>query len=228
MFDGSMTQDRHALFSERYASGDMPWDSGITPPEIIELLALLPAGYALDLGCGAGTVIRDLLKRGWRADGVDFAQRAIDIARAKLSEFPPESHRLFRHDVTRLDDLPALRRDYNLIIDIGCGHTLGGDGMANYASAVSARLAPGGIFMLYASHPRPAGQCPRDPESTVGWAPRQVAEVFGAQLGLHWEQRGDDQAIGASVSWYKLRKRTIIDSRQEDMGSDRLHERKRR
>ena len=56
-----MTEDRHALFSERYASGETPWDSGITPPEIVELLAELPAGSALDLGCGTGTVIRDLL-----------------------------------------------------------------------------------------------------------------------------------------------------------------------
>ena len=198
----AMTEDRQKLFSERYASSDMPWDSGITPPEIMELLAGLPAGNALDLGCGTGTVIRDLLQHGWRADGVDFVQRAIDIARAKLSEFPPESHRLFCHDVTRLDELPELRSDYNLIIDIGCGHTIGDDGMAMYAGAIAARLASGGIFMLYASHPRP--------ESTVGWAPQQVAEAFGAQLDLLWEQRGDDQAIGASVSWYKLRKRTIL------------------
>ena len=196
-----MTEDRYATFSERYASGDMPWDSGITPPEIMELLAALPAGCALDLGCGTGTVIRDLLLHDWRADGVDYVQRAIDIARAKLNDFPPESHRLFRHDVTRLDGLPALRSDYTLIIDIGCGHTIGGDGMATYASAIAARLASGGIFMLYASHPRP--------ESTVGWAPRQVADVFGAQLDLLWEQRGDDQAIGAPVSWYKLRKPTL-------------------
>lgn len=197
-----MTENRQKLFSDRYASGDMPWDSGVTPPEIMELLAALPAGYALDLGCGAGTVIRDLLRKGWRADGVDFVPRAIEIARAKLKQFPPESHRLFRHDVTRLDELPALRSDYELIIDIGCGHTLGGDAMVKYASAITARLASGGIFMLYASHSRP--------ESTVGWAPRQVAEAFGAQLDLLWEQRGGDQAIGASVSWYKLRKRTII------------------
>ena len=194
-----MTEDRYATFSERYASGDMPWDSGITPPEILELLAALPAGCALDLGCGTGTVIDDLLRHGWRADGVDFVPRAIDIARAKLSDFSPESHRLFRHDVTGLDELPELRRDYNLIIDIGCGHTLGGDAMATYADSIAKRLAPGGIFMLYASHPRP--------ESSVGWAPRQVADVFGAQLNLLWEQRGDDQAIGAPVSWYKLRKR---------------------
>lgn len=193
-----MTENRRELFSERYASGDMPWDSGITPPEIMELLAALPAGYALDLGCGTGTVIRDLLRKGWRADGIDFVPRAIDIARAKLKEFPPASHRLFRHDVTRLDELPALRSDYELIIDIGCGHSLDGDAMPKYAEAIASRLAPGGIFMLYASHPRP--------ESTVGWAPRKVAEVFGAQLDLLWEQRGDDQAIGAPVSWYKLRK----------------------
>lgn len=197
-----MTENRYATFSERYASGDMPWDSGITPPEIMELLAALPAGYALDLGCGTGTVIRDLLRKGWRADGVDFVPRAIDIARAKLSEFPPESHRLFCHDVTRLDDLPELRRDYSLIIDIGCGHTLGGEAVTKYGDAIAARLACGGIFMLYASHPRP--------ESTVGWAPRQVADAFGAHLELLWEQRGDDQAIGASVSWYKLRQRTIF------------------
>jgi len=47
-----MTEDRHTLFSERYASGETPWDSGITPPEIIEFLEMAPAGSALDLGCG--------------------------------------------------------------------------------------------------------------------------------------------------------------------------------
>jgi SAM-dependent methyltransferase len=194
-----MTNDRYATFSERYASGDLPWDSGITPPEIMELLAARPAGNALDLGCGTGTVIRDLLLHGWRADGVDFVPRAVDIARAKLNDFPPESHRLFCHDVRRLHELPALLDDYALIIDIGCGHSLGGDAMADYARAIATRLASGGIFMLYASHPRP--------ESTVGWAPRQVADVFQARLDLLWEQRGDDRAIGAPVSWYKLRKR---------------------
>ena len=58
-----MTENRYARFSERYASGDTPWDSGITPPEILELLDILPAGCALDLGCGSGTVIRDLLRQ---------------------------------------------------------------------------------------------------------------------------------------------------------------------
>ena len=33
--------------------------------------------------------------------------------------------------------------------------------METYARAIAKRLAPGGLFMLYASHPRP--------ESSVGW-----------------------------------------------------------
>ena len=194
----AMTEDRHARFSERYASGETPWDSGITPPEIVELLATLRARSALDLGCGAGTVIRDLLRHGWRADGIDFVQQAIDIAGAKLAEFPAGQYRLFRHDVTRLDELPALRREYDLIIDIGCGHTIAPSAVERYASAIAERLAPGGLFMLYASHPRA--------ESTVGWAPQLVERAFGARLDLLWEQRGYDQAIGAAASWYKLRK----------------------
>ncbi len=193
-----MTEDRQALFSERYASGETPWDSGITPPEIVELLAGLPAGRALDLGCGTGTVIRDLLQYGWRADGVDFVQRAIDIAAAKLSEFAADTHRLFCHDVTRLNELPDLRSDYGLIIDIGCGHTISGAAVYSYASAIAERLVPGGVFMLYASHPRP--------ESAVGWAPRQVERAFAPRLDLLWEQRGADRAIAAPASWYKLRK----------------------
>ena len=58
-----MNKDQRRSFSERYAAGDIPWDSGITPPEIHEVLKELPPGKALDLGCGTGTVMRDLLLR---------------------------------------------------------------------------------------------------------------------------------------------------------------------
>ena len=190
--------DRHARFSQRYADGDMPWDSGITPPEIMAILDELPGGRALDLGCGTGTVMRDLLRRGWRADGVDFVQGAIDLARTKLSRFPADTWRLFCGDVTKLDDLPGLRGDYDLIIDIGCGHNLGGSEIHNYAAALASRLKMGGVFMLYASHPRPG--------SSVGWRPGDVINAFTPSLELDWHQQGVDSAIGFASSWYRMRK----------------------
>ena len=193
-----MTENRFQNFTERYAQGDMPWDSGITPPEIRDILAERPPGAALDLGCGTGTVMRDLLLSGWRADGVDFVQRAIDLAGDKLADFPPDAFRLVCGDVTRLGRLRGLRPPYDLIIDIGCGHSIDKADNAAYARGIAERLLPGGVFMLYASHPRP--------DSSVGWTPAQVERLFGSLLELHWEQRGDDVAIGAPASWYNWRK----------------------
>ena len=200
-----MTEDRYQLFSARYANDDMPWDSGITPPEIVEIIAGRPAGDALDLGCGTGTVLRDLVLGGWRADGIDFVQRAIDLAARKLADLSPEAYRLYCGDVTRLEDLTALRPAYDLIIDIGCGHSIDKAANSDYARGVAGRLKPRGIFMLYASQPRP--------DSTVGWLPVQVDRLFGSHLELHWWQMGDDVAIGGPACWYKMRK--PIDSKGE-------------
>ena len=195
-----MTEGRFQMFSERYAKGEMPWDSGITPPEIMDILSELPADKALDLGCGSGTVIRDILQKGWLADGIDFVQRAIDLARDKLADFPPNSHRLFCGDVTRLDELADLRPPYDLIIDIGCGHSIDKAANTVYARGIAGQLKVDGVFMLYASHPRP--------ESSVGWTPKQVEQLFGNYLELYWEQRGADVSIGAPSSWYRMRKRS--------------------
>ena len=194
----AMTENRFQMFTDRYARSDMPWDSGITPPEIRDLLAERPPGAALDLGCGTGTVLRDLLLAGWRADGVDFVARALEMAAEKLADFPPDAWRLACGDVTRLGSLPKLRPPFDLIIDIGCGHSIDKADNAAYARGIVQRLRPGGDFMLYASHPRP--------ESTVGWTPKQVDELFGSMLEFYWEQRGDDVAIGAPSSWYRWRK----------------------
>jgi len=193
-----LNAEQRRNFSERYAAGDMPWDSGITPPEIFEILSELPPGKALDLGCGTGTVMRDLLRRGWRADGIDFVQGAIDLARDKLQQFPAETCRLFRHDVTKLDTLTSLRAPYDLVIDIGCGHCIDKEAAPGYAKAIPQMLKVGGAFMLYASHPRP--------DSTVGWAPAEVERLFTPKLNLVWHRQGTDTAIGVASSWYRFQR----------------------
>ena len=58
-----------------------PWDSGISPPELLEFIRTRPAGKAIDLGCGTGTNVITLAKAGWQVTGVDFALRAIHMAK---------------------------------------------------------------------------------------------------------------------------------------------------
>ena len=67
-----LTGDRRRMFVQRYDAQDVPWDTGITPPEIVRVVQELAPGSALNLGCGTGTNVRYLLEHGWQADGIDF------------------------------------------------------------------------------------------------------------------------------------------------------------
>ncbi|MCK7512216.1 MAG: methyltransferase domain-containing protein [Desulfobacterales bacterium] len=69
-------------FEWRYWRGNTPWDTNITPPEVMEFIAETPPGRALDLGCGTGTNAIALARHGWQATGVDFAPKAVHKARA--------------------------------------------------------------------------------------------------------------------------------------------------
>src|SRR5205823_2650147 len=86
-----------------YRRGRTPWDTGITPPEVVDLIEgpdALPPGRALDLGCGTGTNVRYLADHGWDATGVDAEPRAVDAAERKLAGV--DGARVLLGDVTRL------------------------------------------------------------------------------------------------------------------------------
>ena len=55
-------------------------------------------GYALDIGCGSGGMILDLLRYGaCEIEGIDFSEAMAEMARQKYSFDPRVSmHRLFR------------------------------------------------------------------------------------------------------------------------------------
>ena len=55
-------------------------------PHLLELAATLPAGRALDLGCGPGTLSVELASRGWEVRGVDGSPKAIEAATRHAAE----------------------------------------------------------------------------------------------------------------------------------------------
>ena len=52
------------LFELRYLLGFAPWDTGVSPPELIRLIDTHSAGHALHIGCGTGTNAITLAERG--------------------------------------------------------------------------------------------------------------------------------------------------------------------
>ncbi len=196
-----MSEERLEVFAQRYRDQDMPWDTGITPPEIVAIAAELPPGKALDLGCGTGTNVRYMLEHGWEADGVDFVQQAVDMAmaRAKLADFPQERFGFFCHDVTRLDECNGLRAPYDLVIDIGCGHGVPTDKEAKYAADIAGLLAVGGTYMLYAHQPTE--------ERAIGWRPDDIQRIFSKHLDIVWQAISNDTTNGWPSGWYRMVKR---------------------
>jgi SAM-dependent methyltransferase len=122
-----------------------PWDTGISPPELMDFIHSHPAGRALDLGCGTGTNVITLARHGWQASGVDFARQAIRIARDKARRARVQVD-LRVEDVTRLATLSG---PFDLILDIGCFHSLPGEFRQAYLNNIQRFLSPEGTYLLY-------------------------------------------------------------------------------
>ncbi|MFF3420689.1 methyltransferase, FxLD system [Streptomyces sp. NPDC002698] len=81
---------------------------------LVEHAPVLEGGRALDIGCGTGELSVYLASLGYTVDGADFAEGALERARAEHAEV--EGVRWLSLDV-ELDDLAALAEDgYDLIV----------------------------------------------------------------------------------------------------------------
>ena len=122
-----------------------PWNTGVSPPELMEFIEGHPPGRALDLGCGTGTNVITLARHGREVTGVDFAGRAIRAARRKARQVGVGVD-LLVGDVTKAGTLAG---PYDLVLDMGCFHSLPQEGRRRYAANVERLLAPEGTYMLY-------------------------------------------------------------------------------
>lgn len=187
---------RSWFFDFHYLLGRPPWDTGVTPPEVVELIeGGLSPGRALDLGCGTGTNCIYLARHGWETVGVDFSILAIRRAQRKARQAGVDC-RFYRGDVT---DLAFLADPFDLALDIGCLHSLPLEKRGRYASEVARLVRPGGLYLLYAFTPRP------DRSTTRGIAPEEVHSLFAPAFAVEREEGGEDPS-GPPSAWYWLRR----------------------
>ena len=182
-------------FAWRYWRRRTPWDTQVTPPEVMEFLSRNPPGRALDLGCGTGTNAITLARHGWRTTGVDFVPEAIEEARRKAAAVGVQVD-LLAADVT---DLNMLCGPYDFLLDIGCLFTLSEKDRGKYAGELSRLLRPNGWFMLYAWLPRPwkGGR--------AGISAEEVAGLLRADFSEARSVVGEES--GHPSAWYWFRRR---------------------
>ena len=183
------------IYDVMYRFGKPVWDTGTTPPEVVEAIENAPIpGRALDLGCGTGTHATYLAQHGWSVLGVDFSPRAIALAREQANRAGVDID--FRvMDVTRLD---GLRGPFDFALDVGCFHGLDAAGRTRYVEQLTPLLRSGGTFMLWAFD-RPA------PFEDYGILPEDVNALFAPGFILRRSELG--QHNRRSTTWYWFTRR---------------------
>jgi SAM-dependent methyltransferase len=188
-------------YAVAYRTGRTPWDTGITPPEVVELIegsrALAP-GRALDLGCGTGTNVRYLAQHGWSAVGIEADPRAYDAARERLADVTAAEVHL--GDVTRLERV-AVEGPFDLVLDIGCYHSIPSRRRSAYAAGVAGLTRTSAHLFVWAFARRGALR-------GLGVTPREMRDRFAPAFEPVGRVEG---TTPPGAAWYLLRRTAVAD-----------------
>jgi 2-polyprenyl-3-methyl-5-hydroxy-6-metoxy-1,4-benzoquinol methylase len=148
---------KHALFRIFYRIGFTPWDGHPLGQRLRDLIEgtgdtpALPAGSALEVGCGTGDCSIYLAQHGWRITAVDFVRKPLEKARAK-ADAAGVSVNFVQGDVTHLTEA-GIGTGFGLIVDNGCLHNMSDDDRDAYVREISAVAAPDARLLIVAFIP---------------------------------------------------------------------------
>ena len=182
------------FFRFAYLFGFKPWDGGVSPPELVELIEgsnARPRGAAIDLGCGTGTNCKYLVDHGWDVTGVDYVPRAIGVAKRKAP-----GAKLMVGDVTRLAAL-GVDGPFDFMLDIGCFHSIPNDRREAYVREAARVARPGGTLLMFAFGEKGPG--------TPVAAESEIRQRFGVDFNIIEVRAG---AAFRRQTWYRMLRKT--------------------
>lgn len=129
-----------------YHEGPPPWDIGQPQPAIVRLASRVRfAGLVLDVGCGTGEHALHVASLGFVVVGVDVAETAIAIARAKADDRGLE----VEFAVADALHLERLGRAFKSVLDCGLFHTFDAQERSQYAASLaSVTEHEGALYVL--------------------------------------------------------------------------------
>lgn len=182
------------FWDERYGGTDRVW-SGRPNQRLVEQVADLAPGTALDVACGEGGDALWLAEQGWQVTAVDVSQ----VALARVATHAEERGlgdrvRLGFYDALA-DPRPAGRRTFDLVT-VSFLHVPLPDFPAIYRGIADA-VAPGGRLLVTAHHPDDVTTGARhDHGPGLMFEPDRVLEVLGAgEPDSAWEVEVADTPV---------------------------------
>jgi SAM-dependent methyltransferase len=128
-----------------YHDGPAPWDLGRPQPAIVRLASEGGfAGTVLDAGCGTGENALHVASLGLSVLGVDVAETALALARAKADD------RGIKVEFAAVDafELESLGRTFAMVLDCGLFHSFDGDERPRYVASLGSVIEQGGTLYV--------------------------------------------------------------------------------
>jgi len=177
-----MSEQSRKVFERLYGpartAADLPWHREEPPDLLIQALAARGnPGTALDIGCGAGTYSIYMAKRGYRVTGIDFMPQAIDML-ARQAADSRLSINAVHADVLTWEPPHA----YDVVLDVGCLHSLTRSQYGAYKARLLRWLQPRGDFILV--HCGSRGWWDRWPIGPNRVARKDLVTLLGPELSL--------------------------------------------
>lgn len=166
------------LYRKAKTHDDLPWHRPDPPALLVAAIDRRDRpGRALDIGCGTGTYSLYMAERGCRVTAIDFMPQAIAMLRQRAAEAG--------HSIEAIQaDIKTWSTDqqFDLVLDVGCLHSLRLSDREIYKRQLCQWLAPGGDFVLV--HCGSRGWWDRWPVGPHRVSRAEVVRLFAPELAL--------------------------------------------
>jgi SAM-dependent methyltransferase len=174
-----------------------------TDLRVLNALVPLEGRDVLDVGCGGGALVRELVDRGARAVGLEISERQLGEARTRG---------VGRFVVGRAEDLPLRGGSLDVVVFMRSLHHVPQPAMVPALAAARRVLRPGGL--VYVAEPLPEGDYFElvrivDDETDVR-AAAQRALADCARAGLE-RMRTLEYEVGAVSAGIETLRRRVVD-----------------
>jgi SAM-dependent methyltransferase len=141
----SHERDSGRPWDASYQDGPAPWDIGGPQPTVVRVASEGGfAGSVLDAGCGSGENALHLASLGLSVMGVDVAETALVMARAKAEERGLEAE----FAVADAYHLERLGRRFDTVLDCGMFHTCDSEERPVYVASLASVTEPGATLYV--------------------------------------------------------------------------------